>query len=136
MQERGASVDSSTINRSVPKDAPQIEQAFQGRKRPVWLRRRLDETGIRVKGQWRYLYRAVDKMGQTIDFLLTERRDEQAATRLLTQAIRRHGIPEIITIYGSKSTAAALLEYHAAYGTMITIRRVQCPNNSERADGG
>ena len=54
----------------------------------------MDETCIKVKGQWRYLYRAVDKHGQTIDFLLTEQRDEQAATRFLTKAIRRHGVPE------------------------------------------
>jgi transposase-like protein len=49
-----------------------------------------------VKGEWRYLYRAVDKQGQTIDFLLTEHRDEEAALRFLRKAIRRHGVPEQI----------------------------------------
>jgi putative transposase len=53
----------------------------------------MDETSIRVKGEWQYLYRAVDKSRQTIDFLLTEHRDTDAALRFLTQAIRRHGIP-------------------------------------------
>jgi putative transposase len=70
----------------------------------------------------------VDKRGQTIDFLLTEQRDEQAATRFLTKAIRRHGVPETITIDGSKATAAAIRGYNAAYGTMITIRQVQYLN--------
>jgi len=53
----------------------------------VWVSWRLDETYIKVKGQWRYLYRAVDKYGQTIDFLLTEHRDKDAALRFLTKAI-------------------------------------------------
>jgi len=61
--------------------------------------------------QWRYLYRAVDKHGQTIDFLLTEERDEQAAKRFLTKAIRSHGVPEKITIDGSAANEAAIKSY-------------------------
>jgi putative transposase len=61
----------------------------------------MDETSIKVKGEWKYLYRAVDKQGQTIDFLLTEHRDKEAALRFLKKAIRRHGLPEKITIDGS-----------------------------------
>ena len=57
-----------------------LEEAFHRRKRSVWVSWRMDETYIKVKGQWRYLYRAVDKTGQTIDFLLTEERDKQAAS--------------------------------------------------------
>jgi putative transposase len=76
MQERGISVDHATINRWVLKYAPQLEAAFHCRKRPVWLSWRMDETYIKIKGQWPYLYRAVDKTGQTIDFLLSEHRDE------------------------------------------------------------
>jgi transposase-like protein len=87
---------------------PQLEEAFHRRKRPVWLSWRMDETYIKVKGEWRYLYRAVDKSGQTIDFLLTDQRDEQAAMRFLTKAIRRHGVPETITIDGSEANAAAI----------------------------
>jgi putative transposase len=80
MQERGVAVDHATlINRWVLKYSPQLEEAFHRRKRPVWLSWRMDETYIKVGGQWRYLYRAVDKTGQTIDFLLTEQRDEHAA---------------------------------------------------------
>jgi putative transposase len=85
MQERGVSVDHSTINRWVLKYSPQLEEAFHRRKRPVWISWHMDETYIRVKGQWYYLYRAVDKTGQTIDFLLTDHRDGRAATRFLTK---------------------------------------------------
>src|ERR671916_3234501 len=81
MQERCVSVDHATINRWVLKYAPQLEAAFHRRKRPVWHSWRMDETYIKVRGHWRYLYCAVDKTGQTIDFLLTEQRDERAATR-------------------------------------------------------
>src|SRR5215831_12545242 len=70
MEARGVEVDHSTINRWVIKYSPQLEEAFHRRKRPVWVSWRMDETYIKVKGEWRYLYRAVDKQGQTIDFLL------------------------------------------------------------------
>jgi transposase-like protein len=129
MQERGVSVDHATINRWVLKYAPQLEEAFHCRKRPVWVSWRMDEMYIRVKGQWRYLYRAVDKTGQTIDFLLTEERDEQAATRFLTKAIRRHGVPETITMDGSEANAAAIRGYNAEHGTAIIIRQVKYLNN-------
>jgi hypothetical protein len=69
---------------------PPLEAAFHRRKRPVWRRWRLDETDRRVKGHWSSLARAVDQTGQTIDFLLTEHRDEHAAVRFLMKAIRRH----------------------------------------------
>jgi transposase-like protein len=82
-----------------------------------------------VKGQWSYLYRAVDKTGQTIDFLLTEQRDERAAKRFLAQAIRRHGVPEKITIDGSDANAAAIRNYNKEHGTTIAIRQVKYLNN-------
>ena len=77
----------------------------------------MDETYIKVKGQWYYLYRAVDKTGQTIDFLLTEQRDEQAAKRFLTKAMRRHGVPEKITIDGTAGEREAAI----TEATMLSI---------------
>src|SRR4029450_4278415 len=121
MLERGVHVDHSTINRWVVKYSPQLEEAFHRRKRPVWVSWRLDETYIKVKGAWRYLYRAVDKHGQTIDFLLTEQRDERAAKRFLTKAIRRHGVPAKITIDGSEANAAAIRNYTGGYGPAMFI---------------
>jgi len=89
----------------------------------------MDETYIKVKGQWRYLYRAVDKTGQTIDFLLTAQRDEEAALRFLKKAIRRHDVPEKITIDGSAANEAAIKRYNEEHGTAIAIRKVKYLNN-------
>jgi hypothetical protein len=89
----------------------------------------MDETYIRVKGQWYYLYRAVDQSGQTIDFLLTEHRDTEAALRFLTQAIRRHGVPKTITIDGTEANEAAIHRYNETHGTHIIIRQVKYLNN-------
>jgi transposase-like protein len=94
MEERGVKVDHSTINRWVIKYSLQLEDEFHRRKRPVWVSWRMDETYINVKGEWVYLYRAVDKFGKTIDFLLTKQRDKKAARRFLNKAIGRHGVPE------------------------------------------
>jgi putative transposase len=94
----------------------------------------MDETYIKERGEWRYLYRAVDATGQTIDFLLTEQRDEQAAMRFLTKAIRRQGVPENITIDGSKANAAAIREYNQAHDTAIKIRQVKYLNNMLEQD--
>jgi transposase-like protein len=105
MEERGVEVDHSTINRWVITYSPQLEEAFHRRKRPVWVSWRMDETYIKVKGQWRYLYRAVDKYGETIDFILTEHRDKEAALRFLQKAIRRNGVPKTITIDGSDANS-------------------------------
>ena len=125
MEERGVEVDHSTINRWVIKYSPRLEEAFHRRKRPVWVSWRMDETYIKVKGEWRYLYRAVDKQSQTIDFLLTEHRDTEAALRFLKKAIRRHGVPEKITIDGSDANEAAIKRYNEEHGTAIAIRQVK-----------
>jgi putative transposase len=129
MLEGGVHVDHSTINRWVVKYSPQLEEAFHRRKRPVWVSWRMDETYIKVKGHWYYLYRAVDKQGQTIDFLLTEHRDEEAALTFLKKAIRRHGVPETITIDGSAANEAAIKRYNEEHGTAITIRKRKYLNN-------
>ena len=134
MEERGVRLDHATIQRWVVKDSPWLEEAFHRRKRPVWVSWRMDETYIKVKGQWSYLYRAVDKTGQTIDFLLTEHRDEQAAKRFLTKAIRRHGVPEKITIDGSTANEAAIKSYNEEYGTNIIIQQVKYLNNIVEQD--
>src|ERR1700757_3545750 len=134
MEERGVPIDHATIQRWVVKYSPQLEEAFHRRKRPVWISWRMDETYIKVKGQWRYLYRAVDKHGQTIDFLLTEERDEPAAKRFLTKAIGRHGIPEKITIDGSAANEAAIKNYNEEHDTTIVIRQVKYLNNIAEQD--
>jgi transposase-like protein len=134
MEERGVLLDHATIQRWVVKYSPQLEEAFHRCKRPVWVSWRMDETYIKSKGQWYYLYRAVDKTGQTIDFLLTEQRDEQAAKRFLTKAIRRHGVPEKITIDGSAANKAAIESYNEEHGTTIVIRQIKYLNNIVEQD--
>jgi transposase-like protein len=129
MEEHGVEVDHSTINRWVIKYSPQLAEAFHRHKHPVWVSWRMDETYIKVKGQWYYLYRAVDKHGQTIDFLLTEHRDTEAALRFLKKAIRRNGLPETITIDGSEANEAAIKCYNEEHGTTIIIRQVKYLNN-------
>ena len=94
----------------------------------------MDETYVKVKGQWRYLYRAVDKYGATIDFLLTAHRDKAAALRFLKKAIGRHGVPETITIDGSDANEAAIKSYNQEYGTAIAIRQVKYLNNVVEQD--
>jgi putative transposase len=134
MEERGVPVDHATIQRWVVKYSPLLEEAFHRRKRPVWVSWCLDETYMKVKGQWYYLYRAVDKHGQTIDFLLTEHRDTEAALRFLKQAIRRNGLPEKITIDGSDANAAAIKRYNEEHGRAIAIRQVKYLNNIVEQD--
>ena len=134
MAERGVSVDHATINRWVLKYSPQLEEVFHHRKRPVGNSWRMDETYIRVKGKWCYLYRAVDKHGQTIDFLLTGQRDQEAALRFLTKAIRRHGVPEKINIDGSDANEAAIKRYNEEHGTAIKIRQIKYLNNLVEQD--
>ena len=125
MEERGVEVDHSTVNRWVLKYVPLLEQAFHRRKRPVGVSWRLDETYVRIKGKWKYLYRAVDKAGDTVDFLLTAKRDRRAALRFLRKAIGRHGAPEKITIDKSGANAAAIESYNKEHEADIEIRQVK-----------
>jgi len=134
LEERGVPIDHATIQRWVVQYRPQLDEALHRRQRPVWVSWRMDETYMKVKGQWDYLYRAVDKTGQTIDFLLTEHRDEQAAKRFLTKAIRRHGVPEKITIDGSAANEAAIKSYNEEHGTAIAIRQIKYLNNIVEQD--
>jgi len=95
----------------------------------------MDETYIKVKGEWTYLDRAVDKYGKTIDFLLTEKRDERAAKTFLTRAIRRHaGVPEQITIDGSAANEAAVKSYNEEHRTSIEICKIKYLNNIVEQD--
>jgi transposase-like protein len=134
MGERGVAVDHSTLNRWVIKYAPEIEKQFRRRQRPVGKSWRRDETYVRVKGEWKYLSRAVDREGQTIDFLLTPHRDRAAAEAFLYKAIRAHGLPEKITIDQSGSNTAAITHYNKLHKTTIVIRQCQYLNNSVEQD--
>src|SRR3954470_12417926 len=94
MGERGVAVDHSTLNRWVIKYAPEFDKQFRRRQRSVGRSWRLDETYVKIKGKWAYLYRAVSKEDDTIDFLLTPTRDRDAAEAFLRKAIRNQRLPE------------------------------------------
>jgi putative transposase len=134
MEERGVEVDHSTPNRWVLKYAPEVEKQFRKRKRPVGTSWRMDETYVRVKGHWKYLYRAVDRDGQTVDFLLTAHRNRAAAQRFLRKAIRAHETPKKITIDKSEASRAAIESYNAEHETAIEIRQSKYLNNLVEQD--
>ena len=122
MEEHGVEVDHATLNRWVLKYVPLLEQEFRARKRAVAPSWRMDETYVRVKGTWKYLYRAVDKAGATVDFLLTAKRDRKAALRFLRKAIKWNGTPEKITIDKSGANTAAIESHNAEHEAGIEIR--------------
>jgi putative transposase len=134
MGERGVAVDHSTLNRWVIKYAPEVEKQFRRRQRPVGRSWRLDETYVRIKGKWAYLYRAVDTEGQTIDFLLTPHRDRDAAEAFLHKAIRSQGLPEKITLDKSGSNTAAIRRYNKTHKTAIVMRHSKYLNNLVEQD--
>jgi putative transposase len=109
MAERGVEVDHSTLNRWVVKYAPELEAEFRRKhKKQVGTSWRMDETYVKIKGVWHYLYRAVDKSGNTVDFMLSKKRDKKAAKRFFAKAIGTQGLPEKITIDKSGSNKSAL----------------------------
>ena len=109
MAERGVSVDHSTVHRWVVRFAPQLLERFNRRKRSVTGKWHLDETYIKVRGQWMYLYRAIDSVGDTVEFFFSEHRDLRAAKRFLRKAFQRHGRAERIVIDGSQTNREAII---------------------------
>jgi putative transposase len=109
MAERGISVDHATIHRWIIRYSPELLERFNQRKRPVTGRWYIDETYIKVRGRWMYLYRAIDSNGDTVEFWFSERRNLTAAKRFLTRALKRHGRPERIVIDGSQTNREAIL---------------------------
>ncbi|AXC16126.1 Mobile element protein (plasmid) [Acidisarcina polymorpha] len=134
MAERGTSVDHSTVHRWAIKLLPVLEKAFRRVKRKVGRSWRMDETYIKVKGEWKYLYRAVDKAGKTVDFLLRAHRDKAAARTFFEQAIERNGAPEKVTIDKSGSNVAALETINAERGKQILVRQAKYLNNIVEQD--
>jgi putative transposase len=134
MVERGVTVDHATLNRWVVKFSPLIAANAQSRKRATANSWRMDETYIRVRGKWTYLYRAVDQEGQTLDFMLSERRDLAAARRFFKQAIGTNGVPDRVVIDKSGANLAGLMAVNVILkftgaGQIVTIRQVKYLNN-------
>ena len=134
MEERGVFVDHSSINRWAIRFLPLLEKVFRKYKRPVSGSWRMDETYIKVKGAWKYLYRAVDKEGKTVDFLLTARRDKAAAVRFFEKAMKASGVPEKVTMDKSGANKAAMDEINGRGETPIIVRQVKYLNNIVEQD--
>jgi len=134
MEERGVSVDHSTINRWAIRFLPLIETQSRKHKRWVGASWRMDETYVKVKGVWKYLYRAVDKEGKTVDFLLTAHRDTAAAKRFFEKAMRENGVPEKIAMDKSGANKAAVDEINGAMAVPVTVRQVKYLNNIVEQD--
>ncbi|AEA65928.1 IS6 family transposase [Burkholderia gladioli] len=134
MAERGLSVDHSTVHRWAIKMLPRLEKTFRRRKRPVGRSWRVDETYVKVGKEWRYLYRAVDKAGDTVDFLLRAKRDKAAARCYFEKAIDQNGAPETVTIDQSGANLAALKDINAEREQPIKIRQAKYLNNIVEQD--
>ena len=125
--ERGLTVDHSTIQRWVVRYAPELEMLFRKKhKKPVGGSWRMDETYIKVKGKWVYLYRAVDKEGKTIDFMLSEKRDEPAARAFFEKAIDSSGLPEKVTMDKSGSNKAGINTINLYLVVLFLLGGVYC----------
>lgn len=114
--------------------APRIEKAFRKNKKRIGNRWRLDETHIIIKGEWKYLYRAVDKNGNKIDFLLTAKRDKKAARQFLNKAIGSSGKPSLINIDKSGANTAAIKQYNRDENKRVKIRQCKYFNNIVEQD--
>ena len=134
MQDRGIKIDHTTIFRWVQAYSKNLTENFNMRKRPVSSSWRMDETYIKVGGVWRYLYRAVDKQGMTVDFMLSSKRDTIAAANFLCKAIGVNGIPEKINIDQSGATVSGIELYNKVNGSNIEIRQCKYLNNIIEGD--
>ena len=134
MAERGVFVDHSTLHRWSIKVLAVLAAVFRRRKRPVGRSWRMDETYVKVGGQWKYLYRAVDRDGNTVDFLLRAKRDHAAARAFFERAIDLHGVPEKITIDKSGANTAAITSIQADSGLPIEMRQSKYLNNIVEQD--
>ena len=134
MQERGVFVDHSTVHRWAIKVLSVLAALFRKRKRPVGSSWRMDETYIKAAGKRKYLYRAVDRAGDTVDFLLTAKRDKAATRRFLERAINLHGVPEKITIDKSGANTAAIESVKTDACVDILMRQNKYLNNIVEQD--
>ena len=134
MAERGVGVDHATVHRWALKILPLVVAACRARKSPEVCNWRMDETYVKVAGHWKYLYRAVDRDGDTVDFLLTGQRDRAAARRFLEQAIDLHDLPEKITIDQSGANTAAIASVISDTGVPIQLRKCMYLNNIVEQD--
>jgi putative transposase len=141
LRNAGLSVDHSTIHRWVVRYAPQLEENFRKKyKREVNGSWRMDETYLKIKGEDVYLYRAVDKNGDTVDFMLSRKRDKKVAFRIFQKTIGQHGLPEKITMDKSGANKSGVDKINLLLTLLclltgifyhIIVRQIKYLNNNE-----
>ncbi|AZV43330.1 transposase [Peribacillus asahii] len=138
MEERGLSIAHTTIMRWVHQYAPELDERVRRHLKPTNDSWRVDETYVKVKGQWMYLYRAVDSEGNTIDFYLNKTRDHKAAKRFFKKALRSFHVskPRVITVDKNPSYPLAIeeLKKEKKMPVGIQIRQVKYLNNIVEQD--
>ena len=143
LKERGVMVDHSTIQRWVERYGVELEAQFRRRfcKSKSYTSWRMDEIYIKHKGEWVYLYRAIDAQGDTLDFMVSAKRDETAARAFFKKAIGTHGLPEKVTVDKSGDNHAALITLNCVLLLMgvwfekwIEIRQHKYLNNMIEQD--
>lgn len=136
MSERGIEVDHSTLHRWILRITPIFNRIVARYKKPVNQFWHIDETYIKIKGTWHYLYRAIDSENKTVDFLLTKRRDMPAARRFFKNAISKHACPIKVTIDKSAANKKAIESFNTGFTRYkpITIRQNKYLNNRIEQD--
>jgi transposase-like protein len=133
MEERNLTGDHTTIYRWVQQYAPELEKRSRPHMRPTNDSYRADETYIKIKGQWYYLYRAVDSTGQTIDFMLSAKRDTKAAKRFFRKMLKApsHSSPRVINVDKNQAYPPAVeqLKEEGVLSIASQLRRCKYLNN-------
>jgi transposase-like protein len=136
MGERGIELAHTTILRWVQQYTPEFQKRWNRFARTIGGSWRMDETYIRVKGEWMYLYRAVDKAGKTVDFYLSRKRDVNAAKAFLRRAMKGQRVPAKITLdaYAASHRAVADLKRDRELPKRVKIRSSKYLNNIVEQD--
>src|SRR5215468_3527301 len=133
MNERGLSVDHTTIYRWVQAYAPELEKRIRPHLRPTNDSYRVDETYVKIKRKWYYLYRTVDSTGQTIDFMLSAKRDATAAKRFFRKMLKlpQHSSPRAINVDQNRAYPLAVeeLKGEGVLSVAAQLRRCKYLNN-------
>ena len=132
---KGIEVDHSTIQRWVEKFSSVLDMVFKKNKKPLTSSWYLDETYIKVNGKWLFYYRVIDRNNQTVDYMLSIRRNKKAVKRFLTKCFKDKTIPNMITIDKSGSNTYALKDYNKKNKkNTVSIRAVKYKNNRIEQD--
>lgn len=138
MAERGVEVDHSTINRWVLKYAPELDKRIRSHLKSTNDSWRVDETYIEIKGKWKYLYHAVDSEGNTLDFMLSAKRDGKAAVRFFRKVLKAQHTqaPRVITVDKNAAYPVAMetLKEEEMVGEKTELRQVKYLNNIVEQD--